>query len=79
MLMDTTKRPMMKDLRSGVDRRGTINRRQMRLAVEPDRRVRERRRVGERRASWVRNSEWSSVDLDLLNRYFWEQLKPPEK
>ncbi|MEH0022743.1 MAG: hypothetical protein V6Z89_24045 [Desulfobacter sp.] len=51
----------------------------MTLAVEPDRRVRERRRVGERRASWVRNSEWSSVDLYLLNRYFWEQLNPPEK
>ncbi len=57
--------------RSGLDRRSNINRRQMILEFETDRRRIERRELGERRGKWVRSSQWSSIDLSLRNRYFW--------
>lgn len=61
--------------RSGIDRRGKINRRQLALEFKlPERRVAERRLGGERRSNWVRDSKWSSVDLALKNRYMWSLL-----
>ncbi|MBA3009823.1 MAG: hypothetical protein KKF12_00920 [Proteobacteria bacterium] len=65
----------MKIIRTGIDRRSNINRRLMMLTSFLDRRKEERRESGERRDLWVRFSEWSSVNLDLRNRYFWELLK----
>lgn len=63
-------------LRSNIDPRSNINRRQLNIDSEkPEQRKYERRISGERRGCWVRSSEWSSFDLQLRNRYFWSILK----
>ncbi len=62
-------------IRSGFDRRSNVNRRQMHLTVNFDRRINERRQVGELRNKWVRTSQWSSVDQEQMNRYFWHMLE----
>lgn len=65
----------MRAIRTDIDRRSNINRRQMILESSLNRRREERRILGERRELWVRSSKWSSVNLELRNRYFWELLK----
>ncbi|MCG8617708.1 MAG: hypothetical protein MI802_15930 [Desulfobacterales bacterium] len=64
----------MSFVRSGLDRRGNINRRQMSIDPPVERRLGERREQRERRQGWVRCSEWSSIDLSLRNQYFWNIL-----
>ncbi len=65
----------MKINRSGIDRRSVINESQKIVTTSLKQKTKEQRITEEPIDMWVKFSEWSSVNLDIRNRYFWALFK----